>query len=339
MTESDFSPATNSVSAEEEVLLSSLRAQEWQEFIGQQQLKTSLQVALQAARERAEALDHVLFYGPPGLGKTTLSHLIAKELGVTVRTTSGTVLTRLSDLAAILTSAQDREVIFIDEIHRLPRAVEETLYSAMEDYVLDIVIGSGPTARTVRLDLPHFTLVGATTRFGALSGPFRDRFGMTYRLTYYQEPELTKIVAQAAKKLGLSINSSAARAVAQRARGTPRVALQLLKRARDLAQIQAAPEVDEGVVNEALSLLAIDQRGLTAHDRQFLEVIINHHQGGPVGLSTLSAALSEDPGTIEEVVEPFLIQIGFLKKTPKGRMTTESAQRHLHKPIVSSTKT
>lgn len=314
---------------EEEVLFSSLRAQNWDEFCGQDNIKKSLQIALQAAKKRKDPLDHVLLYGPPGLGKTTLSHLIAKELGSNIKITSGTALAKTGDLAAILTNLEDFDILFIDEIHRLPKAIEETLYPAMEDYALDIVIGKGPSARTVRLDLPKFTLVGATTRFGLLAGPFRDRFGIIQRLEFYQAPKLASIISKAAKKLKIKIDHDSSLAIAQRSRGTPRIALKMLKRVRDFAQVLEKQTIDENLVHQALDMFAIDKLGLDSNERTFLRKIISKHNGGPVGLNTICATISEDAGTVEEVVEPFLIQIGFLKRTTKGRVVTPKAYQHL----------
>jgi holliday junction DNA helicase RuvB len=320
---------TPEITPEEESLFISLRASEWDEFFGQPQVKEALQIAITAAKDRTDVIDHVLLYGPPGLGKTTLSHLIAKSMGSQLRITSGTALTKSGDLAAILSNLEHGDVLFIDEIHRLPKAVEETLYPAMEDYVLDIVIGKGPSARTVRIDLPRFTLVGATTRFGALSGPFRDRFGIVHRLNHYQPPEMTVILQRAAQKLEITLDDHSALAIAERSRGTPRIALKLLKRVRDFAQITAKNQVNPELVAKALSLFAVDSHGLDENDRRFLETIITKHHGGPVGISTLAAALNEDPTTIEEVIEPYLIQIGFIQRTPKGRIVQDAAFKHL----------
>lgn len=325
-----ISNGLNQVSTpEEELLFSSLRAQTWSQFHGQENLKHALLIAIQATKERHEALDHVLLYGPPGLGKTTLSHLIAKELGVNIRVTSGTAISKTGDLAAILTSLEPGDVLFIDEIHRLPKPVEETLYPAMEDFALDIVIGKGPSARTLRLDLPKFTLVGATTRFGLLAGPFRDRFGIVHRLNYYHPEELVTIIDEASHKLSVKLDNPGALAIGQRARGTPRIALKLLKRIRDYAQVEHIAEITAATVIKALDMYQIDSLGLDQHDQMLLEQLIKHHGGGPVGLTTLAATLNEDTGTIEEVIEPYLLQIGFLKRTPKGRVVTEQAKKHL----------
>lgn len=318
----------NSTEPEEE-LFTSLRAKVWDEFFGQETIKESLQIAIQAAKARQEPLDHILLFGPPGLGKTTLSHLISTELGTALKITSGTALTKVGDLAAILTNLQPGDVLFIDEAHRLPKVIEETLYPAMEDYALDIVIGKGPSARTIRLDLPKFTLVAATTRFGLLASPFRDRFGLVHRLSYYSPESLAIIVDKAATKLKIKINRECTFELAKRARGTPRIALKLLKRVRDYAEVKGRDEITPQDVTVALDMIAIDGMGLEESDRKLLEQIINKHNGGPVGLSTLAATLSEDSLTVEEVIEPYLLQIGFLRRTPKGRVVTESAYSHL----------
>ena len=318
-------PATN----EEEILFQSLRAHSWDEFIGQGIIRKALQLSIKAARQRQEPLDHTLLFGPPGLGKTTLAHLIAQGMGANIRVTSGTALNKTGDLAAILTNLKDGDILFIDEIHRLPKIVEETLYPAMEDFALDIVIGKGPSARTVRLDLPKFTIIGATTRFGLLTGPFRDRFGLIHRLTYYKPEPLAEIVIKAAKKLGIQIDQQSALEIGQRSRGTPRITLKLLKRVRDYAQVNESEQISSEQVEKSLEMFAIDKKGLDQIDRRLLKKLIKHHQGGPVGLTTIAASLNEDSGTIEEVIEPYLLQIGFLKRTPKGRVVTQAAYKHL----------
>jgi Holliday junction DNA helicase RuvB len=325
---SDFKPQA-SVSVEEEALYTSLRATTWEDFYGQDHVKESLRIAIQAAKERSDVVDHILLYGPPGLGKTTLSHLIAKEMGTSIKVTSGTALAKTGDLAAILTNLQPGDILFIDEIHRLPKSVEETLYPAMEDFALDIVIGKGPSARTIRLDLPHFTLVGATTRFGALTGPFRDRFGVIHRMRYYEPEKVMVILKKAANKLELELDEESAAEIARRSRGTPRIALKLLKRVRDFTQVKKEGLITAENVRAALDMLSVDALGLDDSDRRFLQTIIEKHKGGPVGLTTIAATLSEDPGTIEEVLEPYLMQIGFIKRTPKGRVIASEAYLHL----------
>lgn len=323
------SNAKTQPSQQEEQLFVSLRAAAWDEFSGQTATKKALQLAIDAATKRNESLDHVLLYGPPGLGKTTLAHLIAKALGSQLKITSGTALTKAGDLAAILTNLKPKDVLFIDEIHRLPKAVEETLYPAMEDYALDIIVGQGPSARTIRLDLPNFTLVGATTRFGLLAGPFRDRFGLTHRLKMYSADVLKNIVQQASEKLSYKIDNTAAQLIAERSRGTPRIALKLLQRVRDMALVSGDAEITTQHAHTSFALLGIDELGLQELDRTVLEAIIFKHDGGPVGLSTLAATLHEDALTIEEVYEPYLLQAGLLKRTPKGRVASQKARNHL----------
>ncbi|OLZ09816.1 Holliday junction branch migration DNA helicase RuvB [Sulfobacillus thermosulfidooxidans] len=311
-----------------------LRPSRLQEYIGQDDLKEKLSIFIQASLARHEALDHVLLYGPPGLGKTTLAHIIANELGVSIRYTSGPAIERPGDLASILTNIDEREVLFIDEIHRLSRSVEEVLYSAMEDFALDLVLGKGPAARSVRLDLPHFTLIGATTRPGLLASPLRDRFGVLLHLDFYQAQELSLIINRSAKVLGISIESEAANEIARRSRGTPRVANRLLKRIRDYAQVRASGHVTYMIAMEALDLLDVDRYGLDQVDRRLLLSIAERYQGGPVGLETLAAVVGEESGTIEDVVEPYLLQQGFLQRTPRGRVLTLRAYQHLGIPVA-----
>lgn len=318
-------------SPEEEKLFTSLRAGSWLEFYGQESVKKSLKIAIEAAKKRQEAIEHILLYGPPGLGKTTLAYLIGQEMGVNVRVTSGPAIERAGDLASILTNLEPHDILFIDEIHRLNKIVEETLYPAMEDYALDIVIGKGPSARTLRLDLPPFTIVGATTRIGLLSAPMRDRFGVISRLSFYDPKELEEILSRAAKKLGIAVNPKAKSELARRSRGTPRIALRLLKRTRDVAQVEGDGNIDEVILEKSLAMLEVDALGLDSSDRRLLLTAINKFSGGPVGIETLAAALSEDIGTVEEVLEPYLMQIGFLKRTPRGRVVTPAAFKHLGK--------
>jgi len=307
----------------------SLRPQTLAEFIGQAKIRSNLKVFIDAARSRREALDHVLFAGPPGLGKTTLAQIVARELGVNFRATSGPVIAKAGDLAALLTNLEDRDVLFIDEIHRLNPAVEEILYPAMEDYQLDLIIGEGPAARSVRIDLSCFTLIGATTRTGLLTTPLRERFGIPIRLEFYEVPELEEIVRRGARLLGLPLTQEGAHEIARRARGTPRVAGRLLRRVRDFANVAGASAVDAKLADGALSQLEVDNRGLDALDHRYLRCIAINYAGGPVGIETIAAALSEPRDAIEEIIEPYLLQQGFIARTPRGRMLTPAAFAHL----------
>ncbi len=314
---------------DDDVELPTLRPKHLKDYVGQERVKRALSVALQAAREREEAVDHVLLYGPPGLGKTTLAHIIAEELGVHLTSTSGPILEKAKDLAAILTNLGSRDVLFIDEIHRMNRAVEETLYPAMEDYVIDILIGSGPSARSLQLQLEHFTLVGATTRAGLLTGPLRDRFGLVHHLDFYTDEELETILNRSARVLGLELEREAAKEISKKSRGTPRVANRLLKRIRDWAQVMSDGVIRCREAEEACKDLGIDEQGLDELDRKFLRLIVEFYDGGPVGIETLAATLNEERDTITDVIEPYLLKIGFLQRTPRGRMITRLACEHL----------
>lgn len=306
-----------------------LRPLNFDDYVGQEKIKENLNIFIQAALERQEALDHVLLYGPPGLGKTTLAHIITNKLGVNIHITSGPAIERPGDLAAILTNLEEKDVLFIDEIHRLNRTVEEILYPAMEDYVIDVVIGKGPGARSVRLDLPGFTLIGATTRAGSLSGPLRGRFGVVNRLNFYSEGELKEVIKRSAKLLNIDIDEEGATVLSKSSRGTPRIANRLLKRCRDFAQIKANNKINKEVAEKSLEMLEVDEFGLDEIDRRLLETIMEKFKGGPVGLDTISAAISEEKETIEDIYEPYLMQLGFLNRTPRGRVLTEEGLKYL----------
>ena len=314
---------------DEEELDGSLRPRSLEEFVGQERVKEQLAIALEAAKGRGEALDHVLLAGPPGLGKTSLAYIVREELGVGLRSVAGPALERKGDMAAILTSLEERDVLFVDEIHRLNRAVEEILYPALEDFRLDIIVGQGPAARTLTLDLPHFTLVGATTRTGLLTTPLRDRFGMTYRLEHYEPEELARIVRRSARILDVEIADEASEEIARRARGTPRVANRILRRVRDVAEVRHDGAVTLEVAREALVLLEVDEHGLERADRELLAAIAHKFDGGPVGLSTLAVALGEEPDTIEDVYEPYLLQLGLIQRTPRGRIVTKLGRAYV----------
>lgn len=324
---------TSDFTIEKEDSLEGIRPRRFEHFIGQEPIKNSLKIHIDAVRSRGESLEHLLFYGPPGLGKTTLANIIASEVGASIKVTSGPAIERPGDLAAILTNLKERDILFIDEIHRLNKIVEEVLYPAMEDFGLDIIIGKGPSARSIRLDLPKFTLIGATTRIGLLSAPLRDRFGIVNRLEFYTPEELKLIVIRAAQTLGIEIEEKAAVEIAKRSRGTPRIAIRFLRRVRDYSQVKGTGRISAQISKECLDSMEVDEFGLDKIDRKYLITIIDKFGGGPVGVETLSAGISEEVETIEDVYEPYLMQLGFIERTPRGRMVTASAAKHVGRSL------
>ncbi len=334
----DASRLVNPQQQAEDRLDQALRPRSLSDLIGQDKVKENLQILIAAARQRGEPLDHVLFYGPPGLGKTTLAHILANEMGVNIKITSGPAIERPGDLAAILTNLRAGDILFIDEVHRLGRAIEEVLYPAMEDFALDFVVGKGPSARSIRLKLPRFTVIGATTRLALLTAPLRARFGAVYRLDFYDFPAMCEIVQRAARVLGTVAEPPGVEEIARRGRGTPRVALRLLRRVRDFAEVRAAGVITRDVAQQALDLLDVDPLGLDEMDRRVLRTIIENYRGGPVGLSTIAASISEEPDTVMDVVEPYLLQLGFLERTPQGRQATQRAYEHLGAPYPGSSE-
>ncbi len=314
---------------EDEEILVTLRPRRIDDYIGQESIRENITICMQAARKRKEPVEHLVLYGPPGLGKTTLAHIVANEMGANIRVTSGPAIERAGDLASILTNLQDGDILFIDEIHRLNRNIEEVLYPAMEDYAIDLILGKGPSAKTMRIDLPKFTLIGATTKLGALSSPLRDRFGVVFRMEFYSDDELVEVIRRAAGILNININETGLRQIAKRARKTPRIANRLLKRVRDYAEVKHKGIIDEKVANTALKNLEIDQLGLDKNDRDYLKIIIEKFSGGPVGVETIAAAMSEDRDTIEDMIEPYLIQLGFIDRTRRGRVATSLSYKHL----------
>ena len=331
MIEEDTQILTTKEREEDKTLEIALRPRNFKEYIGQENIKKNLKISIQAAKQRKEPIEHVLLYGPPGLGKTTLAYIIAREMGANIKVTSGPAIEKIGDLAAILTNLEDGDILFIDEIHRLNRVIEEVLYPAMEEYALDIVIGKGPSARTLRLDLQKFTIIGATTRYDLLSSPFRDRFSLVFRLDYYATDEISTIIRNNAKKLLVDIEEKASEVLAERSRLTPRIANRLLKRVRDYVQVKSNGLIDKDYALEALAVIDVDTHGLDYIDRRILEVIVDKFKGGPVGLATLAAAVGEEVGTISEIYEPYLMRIGFLARTQQGRVVTEEGYQHIER--------